>query len=55
MQVQYSAPFDWIASGLGSIQLLKHGLQKALLLWDIRVIAGTLTIRYGWFLSNKLS
>ena len=27
--------FDWIASGLGSIKLLKHGVQKALLLWDM--------------------
>ena len=27
--------FDWIASGLGSIKLLKHVVQKALLLWDM--------------------
>ena len=27
--------FDWIASGIGSIQLLKHGVQKVVLLWDM--------------------
>ena len=26
---------EWIASGLGSIKLLKHGLQKAMLLWNM--------------------
>ena len=38
---------EWRASGLGSIKLLKHGLQKAMLLGKmyVRVIAGTLTVR----------
>ena len=35
-------------------KVCKHGLQKALLLWDIlfKVIAGTLTVRYGRFSSH---
>ena len=27
--------FDWIASVLGAIKVLKHGVQKAMLLWDM--------------------
>ena len=37
MQVQYSAPFNMysVGSQVGSLKLRKHGLQKALLLWDM--------------------